>query len=147
MANDIVCMANVERYYGTRLEILANLQETAKGGKCPFCAPNIVNQLVCETMCWRVVTNHFPYKNSRLHLLILPKRHIITPADLTWQEWAGMGEAIYKATNRFPYLADGYGLALRTGEIGGVTLWHLHWHLIVPSVVEHGQIPVNFGIG
>lgn len=147
MASDIVCMVNVERYYGARLEVLAKFQESVKSGKCPFCAPNIENLLVCETRDWLVVTNCFPYQNSRLHLLVLPKRHVIDPTELGGQEWAGMSEVVAMVTNRFPYLADGYGLGLRVKEIGGVTLYHLHWHLISPSVGENGQIPVNFGIG
>ena len=147
MSLKIVCDANVRRYYGDNAALLEKYAQTVQGGKCPFCHPNIENKPVAETCHLRVVHNQFPYKLTRLHLLVLPKRHIASLLEMNGSEWADMDMALRNVIALYPFVRDGYGLAVRDGEIGGVTLWHLHWHIIVPSVGQGGQIPVNFGIG
>lgn len=147
VSQDIVCMENVRRYYGDKPDLVAKYEEIAASGKCPFCAPNIENPLVSETARWMIVENQFPYKNAKNHLLLIPRRHLVRLSHVAVEEWADFAVAIRKA-----HLAtrcyDGFGLALRVGEVGGVTLHHLHWHLIVPEIGEKGTaIPVNFGIG
>lgn len=147
MANEIVCMENVHRYYSEKPDLLAKYREIEASGKCPFCSPNIENPLIFETLCWRAVNNQFPYQNTRRHLLLLPKRHIVDLAQMSPQEWMEMGNVLAAAVAEMPRLVEGYGLALRMAEIGGVTLHHLHWHLIVPEVGMNGPFPVDFKIG
>lgn len=145
--SNIVCKQNVRRYYADNAEMLKKYRQIAESGKCPFCAPNIDNKFFGETSGWNIVYNQFPYKNSRLHLLLLPKRHIVHAADMTPDEWADLGAAVRLTVAKAPWLANGFGLALRVGEVGGVSLYHLHFHLIAPEIGEKGQIPVSFGIG
>lgn len=147
MTQDIVCMQNVLRYYKENAELLEKYRRIAEGGQCPFCDPNIENPLVCETKWWNVVLNQFPYKNSKLHLLFLPKRHILSPADMVKGEWSDLSRAFNAVMPKYPFLSNGYGFAVRAKETGGVTLYHLHYHLIAPEIGENGQISVNFGIG
>lgn len=147
MSRSIVCMENVLRYYGDNPVLLEKYRKIAEGGKCPFCPGNIENELVATTTHWAVVHNQFPYKNARLHLLLLPKRHVTSLSELLPEELTDLAMAIRVATADFPELDNGYGLAIRDGEVGGVTLYHLHFHLIAPDIGEKGQIPVNFGIG
>lgn len=147
MNQNIVCMENVRRYYSDNAELVKKYEEIVRSGKCPFCRPNIENTVVGETDHWIIVFNQPPYKTTRLHLLVLPRRHIISLSEMDAAEWANMVSAIGIATAEHPLLLDGYGLAVRAKEIGGVTLYHLHWHLIAPAIGENGQIAVNFGIG
>lgn len=147
MAKQIVCMENVERYYGANPEMLKKYRQIQDSGKCPFCPGNIENTIVGATTHWHIVHNQYPYKGARLHLLLLPKRHIISLAQLLPEEWADMNRAFNFATSKFPSLNQGSGLAVRDGAVGGVSLYHLHFHLIVPEIGTSGPIPVNFGIG
>ena len=145
--SSIVCGANVERYYGENLTLTEEYRKIAETGKCPFCPGNIGNKFIGETAHWNIVLNKFPYPNSRLHVLLLPKRHIVSLEEAKAEELADMAKAIKLVGDQFPFLADGYGLGLRVKEIGGATLYHLHFHLIVPMVGDNGQMPVNFAIG
>jgi len=147
MSQLIVCQENVQRYYGDKPEMLEKYRKIVESGKCPFCAPNIENVLVGQTQYWNVVENPFPYKNACVHLLLLPKRHVVFLAQSNREEWSDMPLAIDLAICKRPALAHGGGLALREKQVGGVTLYHLHWHLIAPAFGDDGQIPVNFGIG
>ncbi len=151
-AENIVCWPNVGRYHGNNPKLVEKYREIIKKGECPFCPDNIKGEgreLVAETDLWNIIKNQYPYPNSALHLLIIPKRHVIDQLELTPGELVEMAEAIGIIAENYPdYLSKGYGLAVRVGEIGGVTLYHLHWHLIVPKVdPQTGQIAVNFGIG
>lgn len=152
MPTDVVCMENVTRYYGGNPELVRKFQEIAQSGVCPFCDEaakakfGAVNKFVLETKHWNVVHDEFPYKGARVHLLLLPKRHIVTLEQMMPSEWEELPRLLVWSLCDFR-LTAGYGLALRVGAIGGVTLHHLHFHLIVPQVGEKGQIPVNFGIG
>ena len=152
MGERIVCAANVDRYYGDNAALLAKYAEIARSNECPFCAPNIENPFVGQTQGWNIVHNQFPYKYAdgttvRLHLLLLPKRHVLTFAELDGSEMADLGDAIRLAKVKYPFLVNGCGMGVRELEVGGVTLYHLHWHLIAPQIGPKGQIPINFGIG
>jgi len=139
----IVCMENVQRYYGDNPQLLARYREIVETGECPFCEGNIGNghQFVGRTKHWNIVINPYPYPNSVVHLLVIPKRHLESLEELSLKEWGEMAEVITVAIQRYPVLSQGYGLAIRVREIGGVTLYHLHMHLIAPKGV------VGFGIG
>ncbi len=148
--DDIVCWPNVERYYGDNPKLVKKYRGIRESGECPFCPGNITKEsreLVAETDLWNIIKNQYPYQGSAFHLLVVPKRHVISLRDLYPEEWAQMAEVIAIVADKYPFLTKGYGLAVRVGEVGGVTLRHLHWHLIAPQVVETGPIAVNFEIG
>ena len=150
--SNIVCEANVQRYYADDPAQLAKYAETLKSGRCPFCEPNITSKFLGETDCYNIVYNQFPYKYAdktlvRLHLLVLPKRHIIRIGEMTPGEWADMFYVTQLVETEYPFLKLGYGEAVRSDEVGGVTIYHLHWHIIAPQIGQTGQKPVNFGIG
>ena len=147
MGNRIVCEANVSRYYGDNPALLEKYRLISESGKCPFCEP--FDDIVCvgRTDHWRIVRNNFPYKNASQHLLVVPKRHLITLAEMNSKEWADMANVLKGLIEFYPVFSNGYGMAVRDSEVGGVTLYHLHFHLIAPAIGEDGQIPVTFGIG
>jgi len=147
----IVCWRNVKKYYEDDQKLIEKYRDDMGARRCVFCQENIKNegfQFVVEADAWWIIKNPFPYKNSLIHLLIIPKRHVISLGALYPEEWSQVAGIINALSKKYPFLLNGYGLAIRDGEIGGVTLFHLHWHLIVPEVKPGtGQIPVNFGIG
>jgi len=145
--SDIVCWENVLRYYGDNPEVVAQYRRIMKSGKCPFCEPNITNELVVKTEYWNVVKNQFPYPNSEVHLLILPRRHIYTPLMLPPAESEEINYAIRCAAEKIPVINDGYDLGLRVKKNGGITLRHLHLHLIVAKVENGVFLPVRFMMG
>jgi diadenosine tetraphosphate (Ap4A) HIT family hydrolase len=150
--NQVVCMENVQRYYGANPELLAKYEQTVLSGECPFCDPYIKNDFVDSTMHWHVVHNQFPYKYPdgepvRLHLLVIPRRHLIRLDELLVDEWAGLSQVMQIVRRRFPFVPEGFGLGIRSDKVGGVTLYHLHAHIIVPQIGRDGQKPIGFGIG
>ena len=145
-------MKNVLRYYRERPELVEKNRRIEESGRCPFCPEGLKSegfQIVGETTSWTIASSQFPYRGSDVHLLVLPKRHVITSLDLTSWEWEQWPEILRIATTEFPFLTTGFGLAMRENVLCGVTLYHLHFHLIVPKANAEGgaEVPVNFAIG
>ncbi|MDO8633515.1 MAG: HIT family protein [Candidatus Wildermuthbacteria bacterium] len=149
---EIVCWQNTLRYYGARPEVLEKYRQIEQSGKCPFCPDGVKEggfEVVGETRSWTLVVNQFPYKGSVVHLLMLPKRHIVASSEITIPEWDQWPMVLGIAKDKYPALKDGFGLGMREGVLGGVTLHHLHFHIIMPKSNSEGgaEIQVNFGIG
>ena len=71
-----------------------------------------------------------------VHLLIIPKRHISSMAEITAQDATLMGKIMTLAPQLAldngcePYPEGGYRIVINTGEHGGQEVHHLHVHLI-----------------
>jgi len=67
------------------------------------------------------------------HLLIIPRKHIPSLADMTDEETALAGHMIEVANHlaRKGGVADsGYRLVINSGKLGGQIVPHLHMHLL-----------------
>jgi ATP adenylyltransferase len=94
---------------------------------CPFCSPTD-RRIYTETDSMRVIANNFPYEfwdNHPVveHLLLTPKRHVLSLDELTLEEKA---EAIHLMSK---YEADGYSVYWRTQNNKTRTVPHQHTHL------------------
>ena len=68
-----------------------------------------------------------------IHLLIIPKRHIPTVADVTQAESPLMGHMVSTANQlakREGISETGYRLVISCGKEGGQVVPHLHLHLL-----------------
>lgn len=66
------------------------------------------------------------------HILIVPKAHIVTLADLKDDtaiigKMAGVANAL---AEREDLSGSGYRVVINCGPEGGQTVWHLHMHLL-----------------
>ena len=78
-----------------------------------------------------VVLNRFPYNNG--HLLIAPKAHKSSPAELTPEEHLELQQLIVAYIARLDALMkpQGWNVGLNLGRVAGAGLpGHLHWHLV-----------------
>lgn len=67
------------------------------------------------------------------HLLIIPKEHIATARDIGPEHAgvvAGMLMLATEAADKAGVAEAGYRLAFNVGEAAGMTIWHLHLHLL-----------------
>ena len=66
------------------------------------------------------------------HTLIVPKRHVITPFELTGREWADLRCALSGAKTILDgrFRPAGYNIGINCGRTAGQTVFHLHVHLI-----------------
>jgi ATP adenylyltransferase len=89
------------------------------------------NLLVYRTELSVVVLNRFPYNNG--HLLVAPKAHKATLADLTPDELLDLQLVLRKMLGVIEKLMkpDGFNIGLNLGRSAGAGLpGHLHWHIV-----------------
>ena len=84
-------------------------------GVCPFCPQHLAVYhkvtVIRENAYWVLTKNQWPYENTRIHLLIIAKRHWQTLSDIRPAAWVELGEMV--ASVESEHLITGGGLGLR----------------------------------
>jgi ATP adenylyltransferase len=96
---------------------------------------------------WFVKNNDFPYKGSKLHLLIVPKRHVSKLEDLLPAEFLELQQMIVWVNTT--YNVPGASLFIRYGETSytGATLSHMHFHVISGVEKQNGTESILVKLG
>ncbi|MCK4918168.1 MAG: hypothetical protein KAS02_00065 [Candidatus Pacebacteria bacterium] len=111
------------------------LKKIIKDGLCPFCWENFEKYhpkpIFEKRKYWLVSENIYPYENSKNHFILVAKRHLIFPSELSkeeWQELLELIEFLKEKTN-----SNSGTLLMRFGETinTGASVEHLHAQFIV----------------
>ena len=96
---------------------------------CPFCSLTF-SRIVSETESAVLISDAFPVTKG--HLLIIPKRHIISFFDLQSKELHDILKLLHEAKGLLDSLShpDGYNIGINDGAAAGQTMEHLHIHFI-----------------
>lgn len=121
-------------------EQLKIMKDIKKGEYCPFCPENYekaqLNPVIKQGKYWHVRKNRWPYKNARVHLLIIHNSHAEKLSDITPEA----AKEIFELTKWIEkeYDISGGGLCLRFGDItvNGATVLHLHFHIITAEITD-----------
>lgn len=66
-----------------------------------------------------------------VHVLVIPKAHYATLMDVTDSRLMGRAiEAVKRTAEALGLTAEGFRIVVNTGENGGQTVPHLHFHLL-----------------
>lgn len=128
-----------EQYY--------KMRETFESGTCAFCKIDpALNKIEVENdswMLWRVPPQ-FVRKETALHLLLVPKRHIRFPWDLSAMEQADSADMWRHICEHYRPQMQGGIVATRFGDMSynAGTVPHLHMNIMVPSKEGELRIPV-----
>jgi histidine triad (HIT) family protein len=77
-----------------------------------------------ETLAFRDINPVAP-----VHILLIPKKHIENILELD----AGLAQAMHASLKKIveqEKLSQGFRVVANTGEHGGQTIYHLHWHIL-----------------
>jgi len=69
----------------------------------------------------------------KVHVLIIPKKHISSMNDLTPEDKEVMGHLMVKVpeiAKKLGIAEEGYRLIVNTGKHGGQEIYHVHFHLL-----------------
>ena len=95
---------------------------------CVFCEPS--GRILYEDDWVYAMFDHYPVNPG--HVLIIPKRHVVSVFDTTPKE----REAMLEAVTRIKPLVDkayqplGYNVGINDGTVAGQTIMHCHVHVI-----------------
>src|SRR5262249_19369182 len=99
---------------------------------CIFChlIPGHNREVLDANESFIAVFDHFPV--NRGHILLVSKRHITSPFELTRQEGADLVDSLssVKILLQKRFQPDGYNIGINTGQAAGQTIPHLHIHVI-----------------
>ncbi len=119
-------------------EQLADMRRLEAAGVCIFCPDQLEadpdQRVLHRTVHWIITPNKFPYRGTRLHLMLVPYEHVTDLVDLSPEAqqdfWAALAWVKDHCGLSF------YGLAARNGdsEYTGGTVRHLHVHVLQGDV-------------
>ncbi|MFV0388038.1 MAG: histidine triad nucleotide-binding protein [Pyrinomonadaceae bacterium] len=81
-----------------------------------------------DLMVFKDITPQAP-----VHLLIIPRKHIVSLDNATAEDQELLGKMLLKAANiarELNFATNGYRVVINTNNDGGQTVFHLHIHLL-----------------
>lgn len=126
-----------------------NMIDLESRGVCIFCPEHIAEDtepVEIETSHWMVKKNKFPYKSTRVHMLVIPKQHVHTMTELDEAAQIDFYNALKQCEER--YSMTSYGLVARSGDMAhnAGSIAHLHIHLVVGDTENPDHEPVRVKI-
>ena len=96
---------------------------------CPFCGIDHSRELLAND---HAIAVHDGFPVSPGHLLIIPKRHVLSFFSATIQERSAIIALLDAARERLikEYKPDGFNVGINDGVAAGQTVMHMHIHLI-----------------
>jgi histidine triad (HIT) family protein len=77
-----------------------------------------------ETLAFRDINPVAP-----VHILLIPKKHLENILELDGELAQAMHAALKNIVSELK-LTQGFRIVANTGEQGGQTVYHLHWHIL-----------------
>lgn len=85
----------------------------------------------------KVVAFHDIHPKARIHLLIVPRKHIASIQEVKEEDETLLGHLIFVAKKIAEMKGlTGYHLVFNVGSEGGQEVFHLHLHLLSPDVKQ-----------
>lgn len=110
------------------------MERAREDGECPFCMTSIKKfhklPILKRNRSWIVTKNKFPYAGTRLHLLIIHKRHISSISELKADEWKDLGNALSWICATYKVKGGSFFFRFGNTQYTGATIVHLHGHFI-----------------
>ena len=96
-------------------------------GECELCKPDMI--LIEDER------SYVRYDNNSLskgHVLVVPRRHVASFFDMTWEEKTAVLALLDRAKELIAkeHQPDGYNIGVNIGRAGGQSRMHVHVHLI-----------------
>lgn len=146
MANKFVDLDNARKD-----DQRAVMQDIEAEGHCPFCMENLrlyhKQPILKETEHWLFTKNQWPYDHTRLHFLIILKKHVERLQDLTPEMGAELFEILAWAEQEFQMPGGGFAIRFGDTNYSAGTVNHIHAQLLVPEINDPDYEPTRIKIG
>ena len=127
------------------------LERIAKDKVCPFCPENLStyhkNPILHENEHWLITRNMYPYKNTKNHFLLVHKKHIDRPEEMSQQAKHDFFNIVEWATKEFSILGATFFMRFGDTRYTGASVAHLHAQLVSSDPTEPGYEPVVARVG
>lgn len=116
--------------------------ENAEMGICPFCTiDRSYNTIIHDGGNFYVLLCRPPEKNTRLHFLFVPKRHVKSMDELSQSEAFSLLNAMRKIRKEYGIISSGILIRDGNATLSAGTIEHLHIHMMVPDGTGRVESP------
>lgn len=120
------------------------LMERAQSeGVCVFCLTSFRkfhnHPILKKNQSWYVTKNKFPYTGTRLHLLLIHKRHIHQIGEIKPNEWKDLGEVLSWIHSVYKVKGGSFFFRFGDTQYTGATISHLHGHFVTGVSRAHAK--------
>ena len=116
------------------------MEEIKKDGVCPFCSENLKKfhkkPILREGKYWLLTPNQWPYENTKIHLLIISKKHLEKIGEVSRSSWAEMGELISWSEKKFKMKSGAVGIRFGDPKKNSASVRHLHVQLLNAKISD-----------
>ncbi|MFB5651839.1 histidine triad nucleotide-binding protein [Leptospira wolffii] len=80
-----------------------------------------------------ILAFHDVSPQAPVHVLVIPKKHIVALNEVDSSDKALLGEILYRVSDLAKSLGldkNGFRVVNNAGKLGGQTVFHLHFHLL-----------------
>jgi diadenosine tetraphosphate (Ap4A) HIT family hydrolase len=116
------------------------MRELERLGICPFCLEHFEEHhaapIIAESRYWLVTHNDYPYGGSEAHILLVSRRHIENPVEMSASESSDLMTMFRWVVMHFDIAGGSFFLRFGDMERNGGSIAHLHAHVI--TGVEDG---------
>lgn len=104
-------------------------QPSSAEPECRFCLANrlLIDAPLFTNRSFYVLGHLDPARQNAL--MVVTRRHVVTPFDMVSEEWADLPEALNFAKDHLP-ASPGYTLGWNVGAVAGQHVFHAHLHVI-----------------
>jgi diadenosine tetraphosphate (Ap4A) HIT family hydrolase len=122
-----------------RKDQIETMKKIIADGGCPFCHDFIYkkkpfyhpNPILAETDYWITTRNAWPYENTKEHLILVIKRHILLFEEMKDEEILDLWKIVEKIKKKLGITHSTFLMRSDSTGMTGATVQHLHAQLIV----------------
>lgn len=110
------------------------LKKIEKDGVCPFCPAYFVHHpkpILFNGKHWLITENIAPYEGTRLHFLLLHKKHAEHLDQITPAAWNELRALVSKTVKKFKMPGGSFFMRFGDTKYTGASVAHLHAQLLM----------------
>jgi len=127
------------------------MKDIIKADHCPFCEENLKKyhkQPILKTgKYWILTNNQWPYKDTKVHFLIIYKEHATKLSELDSNSGKELLDFVKWAEKEYKVLGGGWVMRFGDTSYSAGTVNHIHAQFIQPDINMPDFKPVRIKLG
>lgn len=127
------------------------MRQIIKADHCPFCLENLrkyhKEPILKEGKYWIVTKNQWPYRSTKLHLLVIYRDHKIDLAGLDSESGKELLDLLKWAEAEVKVPGGGWSMRFGDTNYSAASVNHIHVQFVQPDLDAPDYKPVRIKIG